>query len=60
MKAGLRTAALFLLLTGIFLVFGWAIGSVFLGNWITGAVVFIAFAGLMNAVAYFLSDRIVL
>ena len=60
MKAGLRTAALFLLLTGIFLVFGWAIGSVFLGNWITGAVVFIAFAGLMNAVAYFFSDRIIL
>ncbi len=56
----MRTAALFLMLTAIFIVFGWAIGSAFLGNWIVGAGIFLVLAGAMNAVAYFLSDRIVL
>ncbi len=60
MHPRLRTGALFLLLTAIFMFFGWAIGTVFLGDWIQGAIVFIGMAAAMNAVAYFLSDRIVL
>ena len=54
MNPGLRTAALFFLLTAIFVVFGWAIGSAFLGNWISGAILFLALAAAMNAIAYFL------
>jgi len=60
MGVGLRTAGLFLLLTAIFVVFGWAIGSVFFSSWIQGALLFVGFAAIMNTVTYFLSDRIVL
>ena len=40
MGAYARTFALFALLTGIFVVFGWAIGTVWLGDWVSGAVLF--------------------
>src|SRR5256712_13216321 len=60
MGAYLRTFALFVLLTGIFVVFGWAIGTVWLGNALGGVVTFLLPAGAMNAIAYFASDRIVL
>src|SRR5206468_1273216 len=60
MGAYLRTFALFVLLTGIFDVFGYLIGSVWLGNAIGGIVTFLLLAGAMNAIAYFASDRIVL
>ena len=60
MGAYLRTFALFVLLTGIFVLFGYAIGSVWLGNAVGGIVAFLLLAGAMNAIAYFASDRIVL
>jgi len=60
MGAYLRTFALFALLTGIFVVFGWAIGTVWLGNAVGGIVTFLLLAGAMNAIAYFGSGRIVL
>src|SRR6059058_3257344 len=60
MGAYLRTFALFVLLTGIFVVFGWAIGTVWLGNAVGGIVTFLLLAGAMNAIAYFASARIVL
>src|SRR2546429_726733 len=60
MGAYLRTFALFVLLTGIFVVFGWAIGTVWLGNAVGGVLTFLLLAGAMNAIAYFASDRIVL
>src|SRR2546421_609326 len=60
MGAYLRTFALFVLLTGIFVVFGYVIGSVWLGNAIGGVLTFLLLAGAMNAIAYFASDRIVL
>ena len=60
MGAYLRTFALFVLLTGIFVVFGYVIGSVWLGNAIGGIVTFLLLAGAMNAIAYFASGRIVL
>jgi heat shock protein HtpX len=58
--AYLRLFVLFSALTLIFIVFGFAIGTVWLNDWVTGAIVFLALAGIMNAVSYFLSDRIVL
>src|SRR2546427_10480746 len=60
MGAYLRTFALFVLLTGIFVVFGYAIGSVWLGNALGGVVTFLLLGGAMNAIAYFASGRIVL
>src|SRR5437867_816806 len=60
MGAYLRTFALFVLLTSIFVVFGWAIGTVWLGNAVGGIVTFLLLAGAMNAIAYFASARIVL
>jgi heat shock protein HtpX len=60
MGARLRTAALFLLLTGIFVGFGWVIGTVFFGDWLSTVVLFLVFAGLMNGISYFFADRIVL
>jgi len=58
--AYLRIFALFALLTAIFVFFGWAIGSLWFGNWVTGAVMFLLLAAAMNAISYFASDRIVL
>src|SRR2546422_9210959 len=60
MGARLRTAALFFLLTGIFVGFGWIIGTVFFGNWLSTVLLFLVFAGLMNGISYFFADRIVL
>ena len=60
MGAYLRTFGLFALLTGIFVLFGWAIGTVWLGDWLGGVVTFLLLASAMNAIAYFASDRIVL
>src|SRR3989442_3157090 len=60
MGAYLRTFALFVLLTGIFVVFGWAIGTVWLGNAVGGVLTFLLLAGAMNVIAYFASRRIVL
>lgn len=60
MGAYLRLFVLFASLTAIFVVFGWAIGTVWLGNWVSGALTFLVLAAIMNLVAYFLSDKIVL
>jgi len=60
MGAYLRTFALFVLLTGIFVIFGWAIGGFLGGDPLVSIGLFVAFAALMNTVAYFASDRIVL
>ena len=60
MSATLRTAGLFLVLTAIFVGFGWVIGTVFFGDWLTTVVLFLLLAAAMNLVSYFFSDRIVL
>ena len=60
MGARIRAAGLFLLLTAIFVGFGWIIGTVFFGDWLSTVVLFLAIAGLMNAVSYFFADRLVL
>jgi len=60
MGAYLRIFGLFVLLTAIFVVFGWAIGTVWLNDWIGGILIFLVLAAAMNAISYFASDRIVL
>jgi len=59
MGAYLRTSALFVLLTGIFVIFGWVIGSLWFGAW-TGVLLFLILAAVMNGISYFASDKIVL
>jgi heat shock protein HtpX len=51
---------LFATLTAIFMVFGWAIGTVWLGDWVTSMVLFILLAAGINAFSYFFSDKMVL
>jgi len=51
---------LMILLGGIFLVIGWALGGYFMGDWVTGAIFFLILAGVFNAVSYFFSSKIVL
>ena len=60
MGAYVRLFVLFSLLTAIFVVFGWAIGSVWFGDWVGGILWFLILAAAMNVFAYFLSDKIVL
>lgn len=60
MNPSLRTGALFLVLTGIFVAFGWVIGSVFFGDWVLMVTLFLVLALAMNLIAYFFADRIVL
>jgi heat shock protein HtpX len=55
-----RMLALFAALTLIFVVIGYVIGALFFNDWILGSVMFLIFAGLMNFVSYFWSDKIVL
>jgi len=58
--ANLRVLMLFTVLTGIFVVIGWAVGLAFFGDWVTGALFFLVIAGLMNFISYFFSSKIVL
>jgi len=58
--ANLRVAMLFLVLSGIFVVIGWAVGYIFLGNWVAGALFFLVIAAAMNLISYFFSSKIVL
>jgi heat shock protein HtpX len=60
MGARLRLFMLFAVLTGVFIFFGWAIGSVFFGDPTLSIVLFLFMAAGMNAFSYFFSDRMVL
>lgn len=59
-SANLRVLMMFGILTAIFMAIGWAVGTFFFGDWVTGAVVFLVIAGLMNFISYFFSSKIVL
>jgi len=59
-SGGGRLVAMFLALMLIFVAIGWAVGTYLYGNPILGMEVFLGFAIAMNAISYFLSDRIVL
>ncbi len=60
MGARLRLLLLFAALTAVFVVFGYAIGAVFFADPVTSVILFLFLAVGMNAVSYFLSDRMVL
>jgi heat shock protein HtpX len=51
---------IFSVLSVIFVAVGWAVGTYFFGNWVTGALVFLVIAAVMNFVSYFFSSKIVL
>jgi len=55
-----RTAALFAVVLAVFVVVGGLVGEYVFGSWIAGLVVALALSLVMNLVAYFASDRIVL
>lgn len=56
----LRLFAMFMVLMLIFVAIGWIIGAVFFDDWITGSLIFLVLAGVLNLVSYFYSDKIVL
>ncbi len=58
--ANARVLMIFVALTALFVAIGWAVGTFFLNDWVTGAVVFLVIAGLMNFISYFFSSKIVL
>jgi len=60
MGATLRTAALFLLLFALFGVIGWAIGTVFMSDWVIATAFFLILAALLNSIGYFFGSKIVL
>ena len=60
MGALARVFVLFLLLMLIFAGLGWAIGYFFLGNWMLGFILFFGLAVVLNVVAYWKSDALVL
>ena len=60
MGARLRLFALFAALTAVFVIFGWAIGSYFFTDPTSSIILFLIMAGGINAISYFLSDRMVL
>lgn len=60
MQTTLRLLALFAALIGLFMLIGWVVGGLFFGDWITGTIVFAAFAAVINFVSYFYSHKIVL
>lgn len=60
MGATVRTVGLFLLLSLLFIGFGWIVGTIWFGDWIMGAILFLVLAGVFNVVAYFASAKIVL
>ncbi|MEF8835029.1 MAG: zinc metalloprotease HtpX [Candidatus Thermoplasmatota archaeon] len=54
------TGGLFAFMVVLFIVIGYLIGGLFLGNWIAGTILFLAIAGIMNIVAYFYSHKLIL
>lgn len=56
----MRTAGLFLLLIALFGVIGWAIGSVFMDDWVIATSFFLIIAALINSIGYFFGSKIVL
>ncbi len=60
MGATIRTFGLFMFMFGLFVAIGWLVGSLFIGNWVLGALMFLVLAGLINLISYFYSSKIVL
>ncbi len=60
MGARIRLFLLFAALTAVFVIVGAAIGSYFFGDWLSSLALFLLMAVGINAISYFLSDRMVL
>jgi len=60
MGATIRTLGLFAFMFGLFVAIGWLVGSLFIGDWVLGAAMFLVLAGLINLISYFYSSKIVL
>jgi len=60
MGATIRTLGLFMFMFGLFVAIGWLVGSLFIGDWVLGALMFLVLAGLINLISYFYSSKIVL
>ena len=56
----MRIFAMFIVLSLIFVLIGWALGAYFFNDWMFGSVIFLVLATAMNAISYFFSDKIVL
>ena len=59
-SANLRVLMMFGVLSAIFVAIGWVVGTYFFYSPLTGAIVFLVIAGVMNFVSYFFSSKIVL
>ena len=60
MGAAIRTVLMFIVLSALFVIIGWAVGSYFIGDWVLGTLVFLAISLVINGVSYFMSSKIVL
>ncbi|MDH3364625.1 MAG: zinc metalloprotease HtpX [Thermoplasmata archaeon] len=60
MHSTLRTIGLFMLLIGLFTAIGYVIGGLYNDNWVTGALIFLVLAAILNIISYFFSSKIVL
>lgn len=60
MGATVRTFGLFMFMFGLFVAIGWLVGSLFIGDWVLGAAMFLVLAGVINLISYFYSSKIVL
>ena len=55
-----RVTGLFIALIGIFMVFGWILGTYYLGNPVLAMIIFLALAAVFNAIGYFAGPKMVL
>ena len=55
-----KTAVLFLVIVGLFVLVGGLVGEYVFGSWLAGLVIALSLSLVLNFVSYFLADRIVL
>ena len=55
-----RILLLFSTMFVVFIIIGFAVGSIFFNNWVVGAIFFLIIAAIMNVISYFFSSKIVL
>ncbi len=55
-----KISGMFTFMILLFAAIGFLVGEFFFGNWMMGIIIFLVIAGVMNFVAYFYSDKIIL
>lgn len=60
MGATIRTIALFMVLSLLFVIVGWAIGTFLVGDWVMITILFLAFSIGINVFSYFMSAKMVM